>query len=98
MQYRHAEDNKGDLNDLKQRFAILRPEVLETLRRCGHEKAAYSLAEQYHDFASLVALCHRDTVYPPEENPHAARIQQYIQRYKEDFTNELFQWYIQHGA
>ncbi|KAF8964670.1 hypothetical protein BDZ97DRAFT_1660027 [Flammula alnicola] len=92
-----GKEHHRELEELRQRFLVLRPEVLETLRRCGHAEAAYSLAEQYQDFASLVALCHRDTVYPPEENPHADRIQSYIQRFKEDFTNELFQWYIQHG-
>lgn len=65
---------------------------------CGHEEAAYSLAEHYQDFANLVALCHRETVFPPEENPNAERIQSYIQQFKEDFTTELFQWYIQHGG
>jgi nuclear pore complex protein Nup133 len=65
---------------------------------CGHEEAAYSLAEHYQDFTSLVALCHRETVFPPEENPNAERIQAYIQQFKEDFTTELFQWYIQHGG
>jgi len=36
-------------------------------------------------------------VYPPQDNPHAERIHSYIQKFKEDFTTELFQWYIQHG-
>ncbi|XP_006458086.1 hypothetical protein AGABI2DRAFT_216285 [Agaricus bisporus var. bisporus H97] len=88
---------KRDKEELEQRFALLRPEVLETLRRCGHENAAFALGEQYRDFSSLVALCHREVVYPPEKNPNAARIQSYIDRFKEDFTRELYQWYIQHG-
>ncbi|KAF8163334.1 methyltransferase type 11 [Crassisporium funariophilum] len=86
-----------EMEELQQKFATLRPEVLETLRRCGHEESAYALAEKYQDFATLVALCHKDTVYPPQDNPHAERIQSYIQRFKEDFTTELCQWYIQHG-
>ncbi|PPR00501.1 hypothetical protein CVT24_005524 [Panaeolus cyanescens] len=87
----------GEKEALVQRFSLLRPEILENLRRHGHEQAAFSLAEQYQDFASLVALCHRDKVYPPSSNPNAQRIESYIQRFKDDFTNELFQWYIQHG-
>ncbi|KDR81643.1 hypothetical protein GALMADRAFT_239719 [Galerina marginata CBS 339.88] len=94
---RAGTDYQRDMEELQQRFSVLRPEILETLRRCGHEDAAFTLAEQYHDYASLVALCHRDTVYPPEQNPNADRVQSYIQRYKEDFANELFHWYIQHG-
>ncbi|KAF9476583.1 methyltransferase type 11 [Pholiota conissans] len=90
-------DNQREFDEFQQRFSVLRPEVLDILRVSGYAEAAYSLAEKYHDFTSLVALCHRDTVYPPENNPHAERIHSYIQIYKEDFTNELFQWYIQHG-
>ncbi|KAF9013861.1 hypothetical protein BDQ17DRAFT_1320576 [Cyathus striatus] len=52
------------LNELVQRFDLLRPEVLETLRRIGHEEAAFALAEKYRDFSSLAALCHRDVIYP----------------------------------
>ncbi|RXW20887.1 hypothetical protein EST38_g4970 [Candolleomyces aberdarensis] len=92
------EPNVGqDKDELEQRFASLRPEVLETLRRNGFQEHAFKLAEVYSDFASLVALCHRDTVYPPENNPNYERIQTYIGRYKENFTEELYQWYIQHG-
>ncbi|KAJ2920658.1 hypothetical protein H1R20_g16437, partial [Candolleomyces eurysporus] len=92
------EPNVGqDKDELEQRFASLRPEVLETLRRNGFQEHAFKLAEVYSDFASLVALCHRDTVYPPENNPNYERIQTYIGRYKENFTDELYQWYIQHG-
>lgn len=65
--------------------------------RNGHDQAAFSLAEKYQDFSSLAALCHRETVYPPEENPNFGRIKGYIERFKEQFTTELYQWYIQHG-
>lgn len=102
------------MEELQQRFNILRPEILETLSknlynllhvdvykffpgRFGYEEPAYGLAERYQDFDTLVALCHKETVYPPSENPHAARIQSYIQRFKDNFTTALFQWYIQHG-
>lgn len=104
---------KRDKEELEQRFASLRPEVLETLSeprkpeieiiltlksgRCGHENSAFKLAEKYRDFSSLAALCNRDVVYPPEQNPHAKRIQTYIDRFHDDFTRELYQWYIQHG-
>ncbi|KIM49090.1 hypothetical protein M413DRAFT_95576 [Hebeloma cylindrosporum] len=90
-------EGQREKEELQQKISNLRPEVLETLRTCGHEEAAYSLAEHYQDFTSLVALCHRQTVFPPEENPNVERIQSYIQQFKEDFTTELFQWYIQHG-
>ena len=58
---------------------------------------AFKLAEEYEDFRSLASLCHKGKVYPPKENPNAARIEAYIERFKEAFTNELYQWYIEHG-
>lgn len=65
--------------------------------RNGHAGAAFTLAEKYRDFTGLAALCHKETVYPPEENPNSLRIQAYIDRFKGDFTTELYKWYIQHG-
>ncbi|KAF9564613.1 hypothetical protein CPC08DRAFT_684782 [Agrocybe pediades] len=87
----------GAMEVMQQRFAILRPEVLETLRTSGHATSAFLLAEKYHDYASLVSLCHKGTVYPPEENPYSEKIHEYISRFKEEFVVELFRWYIQHG-
>ncbi|KAJ7219294.1 hypothetical protein GGX14DRAFT_591296, partial [Mycena pura] len=95
-----AADTPGierDKNELKQKFDSLRPEILETLRLHGHAPAAFALAEKYRDFFSLAALCHQDEVYPPHKNPNALRIQNYIERFKEEFTTELYRWYIQYG-
>ncbi|KAJ3847514.1 hypothetical protein EV368DRAFT_76646 [Lentinula lateritia] len=86
-----------ELHELQRKFDMLRPEVLETLRRRGHAQAAFTLAEKYQDFSSLAALCHKETIYPPEENPNFDRIKAYIERFKEQFTNALYRWYIQHG-
>ncbi|KAF8910963.1 methyltransferase type 11 [Gymnopilus junonius] len=91
------EQNQAELESFQQKMFVLRPEVVETLRRCGHEETAFSQAEEYDDYASLVALCHRQAVYPPEKNPHAERLRYYVRHYKKSFTAELFQWYIQHG-
>lgn len=65
--------------------------------RTGYHDKAFLLAERFNDFASLVALCHRDTIWPPDRNPHYERIQKYIYQFGEPFTDELYQWYIQHG-
>ncbi|KAJ3755523.1 hypothetical protein EV360DRAFT_96127 [Lentinula raphanica] len=92
-----ASGSERELHQLQQKFDMLRPDVLETLRRSGHAESAFKLAEKYQDFNSLAALCHRDTIYPPQENPNHARIQGYIERFKEQFTNALYRWYIQHG-
>ncbi|KAG6866953.1 hypothetical protein C0991_003869 [Blastosporella zonata] len=86
-----------DHEELSKKFDMLRPEVLETLRRNGYAGAAFSLAEKYRDFSGLASLCHKDTVYPPESNPNTLRIQAYIERFKDEFTTELYRWYIQHG-
>ncbi|KAI0780884.1 Non-repetitive/WGA-negative nucleoporin C-terminal-domain-containing protein [Trametes elegans] len=86
-----------DRSQLEERFGQRRPEVLEILRRNGFANEAFRLAEDYHDFRSLASLCHKGKVYPPEENPNAARIETYIEKFKEAFTTELYQWYIEHG-
>ncbi|KAJ3533367.1 hypothetical protein NM688_g7291 [Phlebia brevispora] len=85
-------------NDTEEQFKQARPLVLETLRRNGFVEDAFNLAEMYRDFRSLATLCHKETVYPPQENPYAQRIQAYVDKFKEDFTTELFQWYIEHGV
>ncbi|KAI0079884.1 hypothetical protein K474DRAFT_1696036 [Panus rudis PR-1116 ss-1] len=95
-----ASENGNALREkssLEDRFKQTRPEVLETLRRNGFAQEAFTLAEQYRDFRSLASLCNKETIYPPHENPHASRIQLYINKFKEAFTTELFQWYIEHG-
>ena len=99
---------------MEARFRLLRPEVLEVLRKecpcyastfsfsvtpgCnGFAENAFRLAEKYRDFRSLAQLCHKGTVYPPEQNPNADRIQSYLDRFKEEFSAELYRWYIEHG-
>lgn len=44
-----------------------------------------------------MSLCHTGKVYPPQESPNASRIEAYIERFKEAFSTELYQWYIEHG-
>ena len=83
---------------LGERFDQLRPQVLDALRKQDHAQYAFQLAEDYLDFRNLASLCHTETVYPPEHNPNAARIQSYIDKFKEAFTTELYQWYIEHGT
>ena len=80
-----------------ERFDLLRLEVLDALRKHDHAQYAFQLAEDYLDFRNLALLCHTETVYPPENNPSLARIQGYIDKFKEAFTTELYQWYIEHG-
>lgn len=82
---------------LGERFDQLRPQVLDALRKHDHAQYAFQLAEDYLDFRNLASLCHTETVYPPENNPNAARVQSYIEKFKEAFTTELYQWYIEHG-
>lgn len=61
--------------------------------------SAFEIAEAYRDFRSLVELCYTTSpVFPLPSNPNAARIEHYIETYKEEFTEELFQWYIEHST
>jgi len=63
----------------------------------GFATRAFDLAEKYRDFRSLAALCNKDQVYPLDQNPHANKIAEYIERFRDEFTDELYQWYIEHG-
>lgn len=63
-----------------------------------HAQYAFKLAEDYRDFRTLASLCHKEQVYPPDQNPHAIRIQSYINKFKEEFTMALYQWYIEQGT
>jgi len=89
--------NEREKADLDAKFRHARPEILEVLRRNGFAADAFRLAEDYRDFRSLASLCHKDTVYPPHSNPNAMRIQTYVDKFKEEFTTELYRWYIEHG-
>lgn len=63
----------------------------------GFAARAFELTEKYRDFRSLAALCNKDIVYPLDQNPHASKMEAYIERFGEEFTDELYQWYIEHG-
>lgn len=82
---------------LADQFQQLRPEILNTLNKYGFAARAFELTEKYRDFRSLAALCNKDLVYPLDQNPHASKMGEYIERFREEFTDELYQWYIEHG-
>lgn len=66
--------------------------------RHGLHLDAYHFAELYQDFSTLVALCNKGQVYPPEQNPEAQQIKTYVELYNTKFSRELYEWYIQNGA
>lgn len=37
-------------------------------------------------------------MYPLEANPHANSIHAYIEKFRDEFTEELYHWYIEHGT
>jgi nuclear pore complex protein Nup133 len=69
-----------------------------SLGRNGHADRAFALAEGYRDFRSLASLCHTDRVFPPQDNPNAVRIQNYMEKFRQEFATELYRWYIEHGS
>ncbi|KAI0322245.1 Non-repetitive/WGA-negative nucleoporin C-terminal-domain-containing protein [Amylostereum chailletii] len=86
-----------ELAIVTEKFSELRPGIFDILRVAGFSDHAFDLAEQYHDFRNLASLCNKEKAYPPTQNPHAFRIQSYIERFRDEFSTELFQWYIEHG-
>ncbi|KIJ69004.1 hypothetical protein HYDPIDRAFT_172503 [Hydnomerulius pinastri MD-312] len=86
-----------DRTELEDRFAQLRPEILETLRITSHLQQALSLATTYTDFSSLASLLLRSTPYPPSSNPHAPLIKDYLDRYGDAFGREVVRWCVEQG-
>ncbi|BEI95350.1 hypothetical protein CcaverHIS631_0102990 [Cutaneotrichosporon cavernicola] len=75
-----------DVLVLQQRWDELKPRVIRPLETIGRVEEAYSLAEQFRDFPTLVYLC--------EKSGDDGRTQAYIERFGNDFAFELYQWYI----
>ncbi|CAK9785321.1 unnamed protein product [Cutaneotrichosporon oleaginosum] len=75
-----------DVLILQQRWEELKPRVIRPLEQIGDLSAAYGLAEQFHDYKTLVYLC--------EKSGDSGRSQVYIERFGNDFAFELYQWYI----
>jgi len=94
---RESPGTDREIAALADQFQQLRPEILNTLNKYGFAARAFELTEKYRDFRSLAALCNKDLVYPLDQNPHASKMEGYIERFGEEFTNELYQWYIEHG-
>ncbi|KAH7889197.1 hypothetical protein F5I97DRAFT_483446 [Phlebopus sp. FC_14] len=82
---------------LEDKFAQLRPEILETLRLTSHLPQALSLATTYTDFPSLASLLILPNPYPPSANPNAQLIKDYLNRYGNAFGREVVRWCIEHG-
>jgi nuclear pore complex protein Nup133 len=94
---RESPGTDREIAALADQFQQLRPEILNTLNKYGFAATAFELTEKYRDFRSLAALCNKDLVYPLDQNPHASQMEGYIERFGEEFTDELYQWYIEHG-
>ncbi|KAG9318812.1 Non-repetitive/WGA-negative nucleoporin C-terminal-domain-containing protein [Chiua virens] len=90
-------NSQRDRKELEDKFAQLRPEVLETLRVTSHLQQALALATTYTDFPSLASLLLRPTPYPPASNPQAPLIQNYLSKYGDAFGSEVVRWCIEQG-
>ncbi|WFD37003.1 hypothetical protein MCUN1_003895 [Malassezia cuniculi] len=86
-------------------YDAARPAVLHPLVAVGRADRAFALAEQCRDFATLTALCFADDVpaakRTKKESPDSTaqmRVEHYLDLYGASFANELYTYYIQHGA
>lgn len=68
-----------------------RPLFIRPLVGVGRSDRAFGLAEQYKDFRTLVDLCNEPQLRSD------ARLDTYLDRYKEAFAFELYSWYIEQG-
>lgn len=72
-------------------YRSARPLFIKPLVSIGRSDKAFSLAEQYSDFRTLVELSQEPQLRSD------ARLETYLDRYKEKFAFELYSWYIEDG-
>lgn len=84
-----------------------RPALLHPLMEVGRADKAFALAEEHHDYKTLTALCFaevRDESGKRAKHSHTSheqetlRVEAFLDRYGMPFADELYQYYIQHGA
>ena len=100
------------LDETRAAYDHARPALLHPLLDAGRADKAFALAEQHHDFKTLTALCfaaapedaaggkrakHTHPAAAAHE-PAEVRVESYLDRYGMPFAEELYQYYIQHGA
>ncbi|WFD43788.1 hypothetical protein MPSI1_002452 [Malassezia psittaci] len=100
------------LEATKLAYDHVRAPLLHPLLSIGRADKAFALAEQHLDYRTLVTLCfaHADDhesiekrakiqhPTPSSQEPAEIRVEAYLDRYGASFANELYQYYIEHGA
>ncbi|GAA6004642.1 hypothetical protein JCM10207_000965 [Rhodosporidiobolus poonsookiae] len=76
---------------LRERYLALRPQVIRTLVSVGKVPAAFQLAEQHHDFSSLVELALDATHGSP------AKVKRFLDDYADAFAFPLYRFYLDKG-
>lgn len=71
-------------------YRTARPLFIRPLVTIGRSDRAFTLAEQYMDFRTLVELCNDPALKSD------ARTETYLERYQESFAYELYTWYVEH--
>ncbi|PKI82454.1 hypothetical protein MVES1_003461 [Malassezia vespertilionis] len=104
----HASDQEAAaaLSATHAAYDHARPALLFPLLDIGRADRAFALAETHRDFASLVALCFAEERSDTGKRaktahlsaPPALRVESYLDRYGTPFADELYTYYIQHGA
>ncbi|KAJ1597370.1 hypothetical protein NDA14_005910 [Ustilago hordei] len=70
-------------------YRSARPRFIHPLVSIGRSDQAFSLAEEYCDFRTLVELSTTANLYS------AARLDSYLERYRESFAYELYNFYLE---
>lgn len=89
-------------------YDAARPALLFPLVEAHRADRAFALAEAHRDFATLTALCFAGRTHDAKRARHDvwegtsarddARVEQYLDTYGAAFADELYTFYIQHGA
>ncbi|KZT42039.1 hypothetical protein SISSUDRAFT_1125969 [Sistotremastrum suecicum HHB10207 ss-3] len=88
---RHANrgNREAERDNFEQEFSRKRRTVFQSLVRHDNIDTAYDLAETYGDFRNLAELCH------DPKSGDSERTKNYIERYGEAYTMELYQFYVE---
>ncbi|EPQ30426.1 uncharacterized protein PFL1_01952 [Pseudozyma flocculosa PF-1] len=81
-----------ELNVVEATFRRVRPLFVHPLFDLGRTERAMALAERHGDFRTLTELCNDASLGRSE-----ARIEHYLEKYREAFAFELYGWMVERG-
>lgn len=89
------DSSEGKLQSLT--YLKLRPMWLKTLVECGRSENAFDIGERFHDYSSLIEICHEEGKKANDEDTIGnvvRRLEWYLHSFGYDFAAVLWEYYI----